>query len=234
MKELGISTRHEVVLWNFTYKAHPYVESPKICFRCQRFGHHQTSCSRPHRCNLCGDLHDPNIQCTKEACCFRCKSKNHRSNDPSCEFYQKEKNIINSAAFLKIPYLKAKELLVAEQKSPPPAWGLSDFPTLPTRAEPTPSKSHTSTPSNEATEIKNLRDLNQKLVEEVANLRKEVSNLRLTVNNLSSSYSTTEAVANLREEVSNLRLTVNEFSSSHSSTRKSLTHISRSYFPANP
>lgn len=39
------------------YYIRPWVPEPLRCFRCQKFGHHRTDCSRPPKCGVCSGNH---------------------------------------------------------------------------------------------------------------------------------------------------------------------------------
>lgn len=111
VKELGYKERQSVPLFHMLHRVSSYTESPKICYNCLRFGHFQKSCDRKQRCAACGDFHPPSTPCLKESICFRCKSKDHKATDSSCEFIKLEKSAINKAIKEKIPIKLAKASL---------------------------------------------------------------------------------------------------------------------------
>lgn len=70
-----------------TFDLRPYTPEPLRCFNCQRFGHHQTRCTRPPTCAVCSSRH-PTQQCldklkAKEpvtAKCPNCQGNHHAWN----------------------------------------------------------------------------------------------------------------------------------------------------------
>ncbi|KAG7178173.1 Nucleic-acid-binding protein from mobile element jockey-like 7 [Homarus americanus] len=67
-----------------TYKLHPFVPEPLRCYKCQKFGHHQSRCHKQVRCGNCSRSHKTEmcIQKHKEgstttAKCPNCGKKHH-------------------------------------------------------------------------------------------------------------------------------------------------------------
>ncbi|XP_067131305.1 uncharacterized protein [Centruroides vittatus] len=51
----------------------PYVPNPLRCFKCQRFGHSQTSCRGKSVCAQCGTEGHESTECKTTPCCVNCK-----------------------------------------------------------------------------------------------------------------------------------------------------------------
>ncbi len=90
-----------------------YIPNPLRCFQCQRFGHHESSCTveRPG-CQKCTS-NDPNHlygdRCENAPKCINC-GKDHLSRSPECEVWKKEKEIIKLKVTQKLTYPEAKKL----------------------------------------------------------------------------------------------------------------------------
>ncbi|KAG7178139.1 Nucleic-acid-binding protein from mobile element jockey-like 1 [Homarus americanus] len=81
----------EVDLGNWgTYKLHPFVPEPLRCYKCQKFGHHQSRCHKKVKCGNCSQSHktEKNVKKHKEgttttAKCPNC-GKKHYAWSTSC------------------------------------------------------------------------------------------------------------------------------------------------------
>ena len=70
----------------------PYVEYPRRCFNCQRFGHVTKTCRQARVCVGCGsDYHG--TPCTQPACCANCGG-DHTASSRQCTFYLYEKEVV--------------------------------------------------------------------------------------------------------------------------------------------
>ncbi|XP_023214518.1 uncharacterized protein LOC111617468, partial [Centruroides sculpturatus] len=70
----------------------PYILNPLRCFKCQRFGHSQTSCRGKSLCAQCGVEGHQSTECTTTPCCVNCKDA-HPAYSRKCPTWQKEKEI---------------------------------------------------------------------------------------------------------------------------------------------
>ncbi|XP_023214065.1 uncharacterized protein LOC111616944 [Centruroides sculpturatus] len=70
----------------------PYVPNPLRCFKCQRFGHSQTSCRGKSICAQCGTEGHDSTECTTTPCCVNCKDA-HPAYSQKCLAWQREKEI---------------------------------------------------------------------------------------------------------------------------------------------
>ncbi|KAG7176703.1 putative RNA-directed DNA polymerase from mobile element jockey-like 87, partial [Homarus americanus] len=83
----------EVDLGNWgTYKLRPFVPEPLRCYKCQKFGHHQSRCHKKVRCGIWSQSHKTEmcIQKHKEGTttttkCPNCGKKHHTSSTPCPE-----------------------------------------------------------------------------------------------------------------------------------------------------
>lgn len=66
---------------------------PDYCYKCQTFGHMQSSCKNEKvdkRCRKCGEVGHVSSGCSSsEPACFSCKVKGHRSDSMVCPVYRK-------------------------------------------------------------------------------------------------------------------------------------------------
>ena len=73
----------------------PYVQPPKRCFICQRYGHASISCKRKIACSICSENHfhtecevsDPNLYK-----CVSCGGK-HKASSATCNFFKQARKI---------------------------------------------------------------------------------------------------------------------------------------------
>ena len=90
-----------------------YVPNPLRCFSCQRFGHHENSCSEDPG-SVCknygadGHAHHTS-QCKNPTKCINC-GKDHSPKSNICEDWLKEKATIKLKITNNISYLEAKKL----------------------------------------------------------------------------------------------------------------------------
>ncbi|KAG1676583.1 RNA-directed DNA polymerase from mobile element jockey [Nymphon striatum] len=70
-----------------------YIPNPLRCFKCQKFGHHQTSCKHEAVCGRCGEANHTDNGCEKTPCCVNCKGK-HPSYSRECPNFSLEKKIV--------------------------------------------------------------------------------------------------------------------------------------------
>ncbi|GFX31594.1 uncharacterized protein TNCV_688421 [Trichonephila clavipes] len=85
---LVIPTKHLILTFNrptlpttikagyLNCKIRPYIPNPLRCFRCQRFGHSQTSCRGQLTCSRCASAGHSSTDCTLEPKCINC-SQSH-------------------------------------------------------------------------------------------------------------------------------------------------------------
>ncbi|XP_023222700.1 uncharacterized protein LOC111624137 [Centruroides sculpturatus] len=71
---------------------HLYVPNPLHCFKCQRFGHSQTSYRGKIMCAQCGTEGHESAECTNSPCCVNCKYA-HPAYSRKCPAWQRDKEI---------------------------------------------------------------------------------------------------------------------------------------------
>ncbi|KAH6919404.1 hypothetical protein HPB50_029608 [Hyalomma asiaticum] len=88
-------TAPEYIVLGYTrYRVFKYIECPRQCSKCQRFGHVAGACRLPVRCPRCGGNHDRSSCATEQLQCPNCK-KQHESTSSQCCVLHKEKEIHN-------------------------------------------------------------------------------------------------------------------------------------------
>ena len=70
------------------YRVRPYVEEPRRCYNCQRFGHMAGSCRSSTKCRICGENHKQEL-CNKPPELSKCANcgGGHVANSRDCEIY---------------------------------------------------------------------------------------------------------------------------------------------------
>ncbi|KAH7955273.1 hypothetical protein HPB52_000077 [Rhipicephalus sanguineus] len=140
----------EYVILGYTrYRVYKYVEAPRQCTKCQRFGHVAGACRLQARCSRCGGNHDRSACGNEEPQCPNCRKK-HESTSTRCPILRKEKQIHNYKMNNNIGYQSAKDAVRQQQKprgggqvmtptadkgtpkNPPRIDDTNDFPSLPT------------------------------------------------------------------------------------------------------
>ncbi|GFU28691.1 RNA-directed DNA polymerase from mobile element jockey [Trichonephila clavipes] len=94
---LIIPTKHIILTFNSpklptNCKIHPHIPNHLRCFKCQRFGHSQTSCSGQLTCSRCASVGHSFTDCSLEYKCINC-SKSHQSDSKVCSKWKLEKQI---------------------------------------------------------------------------------------------------------------------------------------------
>ncbi len=97
-----------------------YVPNPLRCFKCQKFGHGQTSCKGQSVCMKCGKASHGDDPCTGPLHCVNCAGS-HASNSKQCPTWRKECAIQKMKTLEKLPYGEAKKRV--EAANPPTPTG---------------------------------------------------------------------------------------------------------------
>ncbi|XP_023243206.1 uncharacterized protein LOC111641286 [Centruroides sculpturatus] len=90
----------------------PYVPNPLRCFKCQRFGHSQTSCRGKSICAQCGTEGHESTECTSTPCCVNCKDA-HPSYSRKCPEWQREKEIQRVKTVNNLPYKEGRLMVTS-------------------------------------------------------------------------------------------------------------------------
>ncbi|GFT78975.1 putative RNA-directed DNA polymerase from transposon X-element [Trichonephila clavipes] len=121
---LIIPTKHIILTFNSpklptTIKAgylncriRPYIPNPLRCFKCQRFGHSQTSCRGQQTCSRCASAGHSSTDCILEPKCINC-SQPHPSDSKICPKWKIEKQI-QEIKTKNISYPEARKLIVPQ------------------------------------------------------------------------------------------------------------------------
>ncbi|GFX14938.1 uncharacterized protein TNCV_1486791 [Trichonephila clavipes] len=94
-------------------KIRPYIPNPLRCFKCQRFGHSQTSCRGQLTCSRCAFVGHSSPDCTLEPKCVNC-TQSHPSDSKICPKWNLEKQIQEIKANKNISYPDARKLIVPQ------------------------------------------------------------------------------------------------------------------------
>ena len=91
-------------------KVDVYVPSPLRCYRCQRYGHHESNCRSTPVCPKCvfeGEDHDQKT-CSKPPLCVSCKSS-HPTYSKECSVWKDEKEILSIKFKDNVTFLEARK-----------------------------------------------------------------------------------------------------------------------------
>ncbi|GFT91495.1 RNA-directed DNA polymerase from mobile element jockey [Trichonephila clavipes] len=91
----------------------PYIPNPLRCFKCQRFGHSQTSCRGQLTCSRCASVGHASTDCSLEPKCVNCLQP-HPSDSKICPKWKIEKQIQEIKTTKNISYPEARKLIVPQ------------------------------------------------------------------------------------------------------------------------
>ncbi|GFW74713.1 putative RNA-directed DNA polymerase from transposon X-element [Trichonephila clavipes] len=94
-------------------KVRPYIPNPLRCFKCQRFGHSQTSCRGQLTCSRCASVGHASTDCSQEPKCINCLQP-HPSDSKICPKWKIEKQIQEIKTTQNISYPEARKLIVPQ------------------------------------------------------------------------------------------------------------------------
>ncbi|XP_067131718.1 uncharacterized protein [Centruroides vittatus] len=89
----------------------PYIPNPLRCFKCQRFGHSQTSCRGKSLCAQCGTEGHNSTECKSTPHCVNCQDA-HPAYSRKCPAWQREKEIQCLKTVNNIPYPEARRIVI--------------------------------------------------------------------------------------------------------------------------
>ncbi|XP_023216844.1 uncharacterized protein LOC111619370 [Centruroides sculpturatus] len=89
----------------------PYIPNSLRCFKCQRFGHSQTSCRGKSVCAQCGMEDHNSTECKSTSCCVNCKDA-HLSYSRKCPAWQREKEVQRIKTVNNISYTEARRMAI--------------------------------------------------------------------------------------------------------------------------
>ncbi|XP_023231152.1 uncharacterized protein LOC111631183 [Centruroides sculpturatus] len=88
----------------------PYIPNPLRCFKCQRFGHSQTSCRGKSLCAQCGIEGHDSTECKSTPHCVNCKDA-HPAYSRKCPAWQREKEIQRVKTVKNVSYPEARRMV---------------------------------------------------------------------------------------------------------------------------
>jgi hypothetical protein len=89
-----------------------YIPPPLRCFRCQKFGHTNTTCKRRIVCAKCSEEHEDKICQARQNKCANCGG-GHTVFSKECPILNKEKEVINIKITKKCTFREAKAMVEA-------------------------------------------------------------------------------------------------------------------------
>ena len=96
-------------------KIQVYIPNPLRCFDCQKFGHHETSCTNQMICGRCGDhAHPQVVECSADPKCSNCSGP-HESRSRECPTWKFEREVLKIKYTLNVSFPEARKL--AKDKS---------------------------------------------------------------------------------------------------------------------
>jgi hypothetical protein len=148
-----------------------YIPNPRRCFKCQRYGHFSSVCTRAEACANCSSLehtHSRDNPCQQKASCTNC-GQEHPAYDKKCPRWRQEKEIITLKTTKDISFPQARRLV--EQTNGPLTYAkVAGYPTPTLRDSPrrkiqldgmraisktTPTTSDESSSQNASTDLNN-------------------------------------------------------------------------------
>ncbi|GBM62399.1 hypothetical protein AVEN_127327-1 [Araneus ventricosus] len=91
----------------------PYIPNPLRCFKCQRFGHSQTSCRGTLTCARCAEVGHESTGCTAKEKCVNCKG-DHTSFSRNCLTWKLEKEVVATKVKNQISYPEARKIVATK------------------------------------------------------------------------------------------------------------------------
>lgn len=108
------STLPEHVCVGYTrYRVLPYIEKPRQCTNCNRFGHISSTCLMPLRCVRCGKAHNREACTADQPRCPNCK-KQHESTSRRCPSFQAEEAISVYRSTHHVSYVAARAAIAGD------------------------------------------------------------------------------------------------------------------------
>ncbi|GBN83147.1 hypothetical protein AVEN_102044-1 [Araneus ventricosus] len=91
----------------------PYIPNPLRCFKCQRFGHSQTSCRGTLTCARCAEVGHESTGCTAKEKCVNCKG-DYTSFSRNCLAWKLEKEVVTTKVKNQISYPEARKIVASK------------------------------------------------------------------------------------------------------------------------
>ena len=109
-----------------TIKVEPFIPNPLRCFKCQMYGHHQSTCQRSRVCAKCSSEEHGDSPCTAPVKCKNC-SGDHPAFSSSCPKWIQEKEICRVKTVRNISYPEARKLVATTGTSTTAASGTQSY-----------------------------------------------------------------------------------------------------------
>ena len=97
----------EIEIGYLKVKVSVYIPKPRICFKCQRYGHGQNTCTHSTICARCGTEGHEYSECVEDFNCYHCKQA-HPCNSRECPMWLLEKLIIEQKFTSNITFTEAR------------------------------------------------------------------------------------------------------------------------------
>ncbi|GBO13010.1 hypothetical protein AVEN_258905-1 [Araneus ventricosus] len=91
----------------------PYIPNPLRCFKCQRFGHSQTSSRGTLTCARCAEVGHESTGCTAKEKCVNCQG-DHTSFSRNCLTWKLEKEVVATKVKNQISYPEARKIVASK------------------------------------------------------------------------------------------------------------------------
>ena len=88
----------------------PYIPNPLRCFKCQKFGHGQTTCRNKLTCARCGQFDHDSKTCKNDIICINCKG-NHFAYSRECAQWKIEKRVQQVKVEKHLSFPEARKLV---------------------------------------------------------------------------------------------------------------------------
>lgn len=96
----------------------PYIPNPLRCFKCQLYGHGQSTCSKQPICAKCGLAAHGETPCSRTPHCVNCNG-DHPAYVPVCPVWQREKEVCRVKTIQEVSFAEAKKIVTASHQLPP-------------------------------------------------------------------------------------------------------------------
>ncbi|KAG1649840.1 RNA-directed DNA polymerase from mobile element jockey [Nymphon striatum] len=97
-------------------KVERYIPNPLRCFKCQKFGHHQTSCKGEAACGKCGGANHSDDGCENASLCLNCKG-NHPSFSRECPNFLLEKQVVSYKYNFNTTFPEARKIVLSRNST---------------------------------------------------------------------------------------------------------------------
>ena len=95
-------------------KVDPYIPNPIRCFKCHKFGHFQSVCTKQECCSKCGQEGHVASDCKNLVKCINCGG-NHSSDSRNCPKWLEEKKIQEIKTLQHVSYPEARKRFQSQQ-----------------------------------------------------------------------------------------------------------------------